>query len=503
MPPKPDRHLGLEQLADALTDLVEPLDASALAMRASVPNTLMANGIDEPLTFSNSSAGPLVPYDSVDDLGDLEVRVDLRLDPLEVAVLLERAQEVAKIVIGHAMIIRQGTERPPGASKRHEGTSVRRLSSPPWPSLAAAAGPRPAGRHRVRLRQGLRQPPAAAPTTQAAPTTAAPLADCGAAPVTGGPSKGLIGATLSGPATAPAGSVLSLVVHLRSLDGKSHKFDSGAAPVAILQAGRIVGEYQGAFAAYGTEQVVKPTQDSTSDVSVLLSGCPKLPLVDSAPDLTRKPLPAGDYQLVVDLPDVSGKPFGDLVSAPMDLHVTDYPSTLPTCGDVPASTGPSSEKLGGLLTAPAAAAAGSTVPVQVQLRSFRGKAEPLESGLPIEVLIVKDGLVVGRPDGPIAGVGIRVTVPPSGTTPLIPSDATSNKLFNSAVTLSGCPETKDTKLAVTITAQALATGRPISWSLTSRTALASWSPSRRPSRSRLADSATRVEGEEVERGPIW
>ncbi|BEP12590.1 hypothetical protein acdb102_09010 [Acidothermaceae bacterium B102] len=271
-----------------------------------------------------------------------------------------------------------------------------------------------------------------------------------------GPSAKLIAATASAPATAVAGSVLNVVVHLRSIDGKPHVFDSGWAPVLILQAGRIVGQYEGGVAAYGTETTVTAAEPRTADASGLLSGCPRHPLIDSAPDVSRKPLPAGTYQVVVSLPDLSGKPFGHLVTAPIPLQVTAYPTPLPTCGDVPASTGPSSDRIGAELIAPASAAAGSTVAVQVQLRSYRGKAEPLETGLPVEVLIVKDGLVVGRSDGPIAGVGIEVTVPPSGTTPLIPSDAPAN--LNSAVTLSGCPQTGDSSPPSPSPRQALPAG---------------------------------------------
>ena len=296
------------------------------------------------------------------------------------------------------------------------------------------------GRSAVPLAAGVRPSTAA---TSAAPTSAAaaPLVTCGDVPVTHGPSKGLIGATTTGPATAQSGSTIAVQVQLSSLDGRKHPFESGAAPVLILQHGQLVGEYMGGAADSATETTVTPGQPNATSASVLLAGCPSEPVDSGAPDLTRKALPPGVYQLEVDLPDVTSSPYGDLVSAPMTLQVTADPGALPSCGDVPVPSGPAN--VGAQLTAPATAKAGSTVQVQVELRTITGKAEPFESGLPVDVLIVQHGYVVGRTDGPIAGVGIGVTVPASGTVPLIGGGARAEANLNSDLTLSGCPQTSD------------------------------------------------------------
>ncbi len=57
------------------------------------------------MTFSNSSAGPPSPHHPVDDLGDLEVRVDLRLDASQVAVALQPLEQRRQIVVCHGTSI--------------------------------------------------------------------------------------------------------------------------------------------------------------------------------------------------------------------------------------------------------------------------------------------------------------------------------------------------------------------------------------------------------------
>ena len=74
---------------------------SARAIRRCVPNALMSKGIRPRVGFSNSSAGPPRTNDALHDAGDLEVRIDRRRDPLEVAVAFERGQELLQIAKGH------------------------------------------------------------------------------------------------------------------------------------------------------------------------------------------------------------------------------------------------------------------------------------------------------------------------------------------------------------------------------------------------------------------
>jgi hypothetical protein len=170
-----------------------------------------------------------------------------------------------------------------------------------------------------------------------------------------------------------------------------------------------------------------------------MAGCPERPVDDGAPDLTRKALPPGSYDIVAVLPDVSGKPSGSLVSTPLRVQVTADPQALPTCGDVPTSTEPPQSRIGGTLVGPSSAKAGSSVRVQVLMRSNRGRPEKLVSALPITVLVVRDGSVVGRTDGPVAGVGLELTVPASGTVPLLRPD--EEPAYFGDVTFSGCPAT--------------------------------------------------------------
>jgi hypothetical protein len=282
-------------------------------------------------------------------------------------------------------------------------------------------------------------------TTSSATSPAPHLATCGTVPVSDGPSRAEVDATAVGPTSAKAATSLHLAVRLRSLDGKSHVFDTGVAAVLLLRDGKVVGQYEGAVAAVGIETTVPATGQAASELAaeVQLSGCPTRPVDLASPDVTRKPLPAGEYEVVVVLPDVrAGGPFGNLVTAPIPLRVTAASEPLPTCGDVPVSDGPSRNRVGATLEVPTTARSGSTVPVQVQLRSTTGKAEPFDTGLPIDVLVVRDGSVVGRSDGPIAGVGLQLNVPAQGSLPMIDQ---KNRLpaYFGQVSLSGCPAGPD------------------------------------------------------------
>ena len=70
-------------------------------IRRSVPNWLMSSGRCEPLTFVKSSAGPPRLDRAVDDLGDLEVRVDLGLDLDELALPPQEVDPGAQVSEGH------------------------------------------------------------------------------------------------------------------------------------------------------------------------------------------------------------------------------------------------------------------------------------------------------------------------------------------------------------------------------------------------------------------
>lgn len=272
------------------------------------------------------------------------------------------------------------------------------------------------------------------PSSGAASSTRTPLDDCGPAPVSDGPLTGLVGASLTGPTTAVSGSELRLRVQLRSLDGRSHLFESGHSELSVLKQGRVVGEYEGGELAYGLQATVGASPIAPWEVTGLMAGCPRHPVDDGWPDLTRKPLPPGSYDVVAVLPDVSGKPSGDLVSAPLHVEVTADPKPLRSCGDVPVSTEPPQSRVTGTLTGPSTAKAGTTVQVQIALHSNLGRAEHFQTGTTIDVLAVRDGSVVGRAFLAHAGSQVEVTVPAQGDVPL---------LQPTAFTLSGCPEPPD------------------------------------------------------------
>ena len=68
-------------------------------MRRSVPNWLISSGCSD-LRVLEEQRGPAGLDDAVDDLGDLEVRVDLGGDAHELAFALEQRDPVAQVVGG-------------------------------------------------------------------------------------------------------------------------------------------------------------------------------------------------------------------------------------------------------------------------------------------------------------------------------------------------------------------------------------------------------------------
>ena len=95
------RQLGLEQVGDPRADVVETVDAERLGhpgLRAEHVHRQRQLGALDVLEQQRRAAGA---HDPVDDLGDLEVRVDLRLDAHELAVLLEPVEELRQVCVGH------------------------------------------------------------------------------------------------------------------------------------------------------------------------------------------------------------------------------------------------------------------------------------------------------------------------------------------------------------------------------------------------------------------
>ena len=138
---------------------------SARHMRRSVPNWLIRSGSSEPFGFSNRSAGAACLDGAVDDLGDLEVGVDLGRDALQLALALEERDPVAQVLRWRRQGASQSTEasayatasssrggsRPAAtparskASPAHRGYAPLRRSGQPAHGARMPSRPRPRG----------------------------------------------------------------------------------------------------------------------------------------------------------------------------------------------------------------------------------------------------------------------------------------------------------------------------------------------------------------------
>ncbi|HEX8497879.1 MAG TPA: hypothetical protein VF661_11855 [Actinomycetales bacterium] len=102
---------------------------------------------------------------------------------------------------------------------------------------------------------------------------------------------------------------------------------------------------------------------------------------------------------------------------------------LNTCGSVPTSEGPKAELLGAKVGAPSRAASGATLHLTVDVFSVTGRAMTMSTGY-AEVLITRDGHVVGKHVGGNASPGVnpgRIEGSTSGRVPAV-------------VALLGCPQ---------------------------------------------------------------
>ena len=125
---------------------------NARHMRRSVPNWLIRSGSREPLTFSNSSAGPTGLHDAVGDLGDLELGIDLGGDADELALALEERDPLAEVGRGggHRASVYGASQAPrrergvPDAPVLAESADLERRSPR---STFMSAAPRRSGRH--------------------------------------------------------------------------------------------------------------------------------------------------------------------------------------------------------------------------------------------------------------------------------------------------------------------------------------------------------------------
>ena len=86
---------------------------------------------------------------------------------------------------------------------------------------------------------------------------------------------------------------------------------------------------------------------------------------------------------------------------------------LSTCGVVPKSDGPLASQVGVQIIARSTAVSGSTFGAAIQIRSKTAAMVPVESVSIVNLLITRDGQVVGRQLGPSAGTGAGFVVTPS------------------------------------------------------------------------------------------
>src|SRR6185437_7230672 len=97
------RQLGLQQLTDPLPDLVQALDAKGEAQPALRAEDVHRQRQLGALDVLEQQGGAVRLLHTVGDLADLEVRVDLDLDPAQLPLALKRPQEGAQIFIGHGV----------------------------------------------------------------------------------------------------------------------------------------------------------------------------------------------------------------------------------------------------------------------------------------------------------------------------------------------------------------------------------------------------------------
>jgi hypothetical protein len=108
---------------------------------------------------------------------------------------------------------------------------------------------------------------------------------------------------------------------------------------------------------------------------------------------------------------------------------------IPTCGSLPRSHGDQANRIRLAVIGPNTAPGGTTIHPEVQARSLTGRAESLSGGGLPEIVIVRDGRIVGEYSGATAGLGFAIAVPATGhvtLTDVVPP-----------VLLSGCPSQDD------------------------------------------------------------
>lgn len=168
-------------------------------------------------------------------------------------------------------------------------------------------------------------------TPSTAPVAAASLPTCGKVTPSTGLLRDILQVRLSGPHTLATGSVFHATVTVsvrRGVKPKQVSLTSSApVPLVIARGTDVVGRDEGAVAGVGIDAVITAARPFRyrQPASVLLRGCPRRPVDNTAPDETRKPLPPGHYTVYAHVDDMSGvgtSTDGVLLSQPFDLTVT-------------------------------------------------------------------------------------------------------------------------------------------------------------------------------------
>lgn len=142
------------------------------------------------------------------------------------------------------------------------------------------------------------------------------LASCGDVPPAAS-AHAVVRAHLSAPKRAATGSRVAVEIKLSS--SRSTRVQAPAKVVLIVRDGWVVGAYEGALTAEKHVVELRPGTPVTVRRKVVLLGCPtqKVDLVH--PNASRRPLPAGVYQLTVGVNQPGGT---TVAAAPVTITVT-------------------------------------------------------------------------------------------------------------------------------------------------------------------------------------
>ena len=167
-----------------------------------------------------------------------------------------------------------------------------------------------------------------APTANAvqSPTASPSLPTCGTVPVSNGKFKTALDVTIHGPAALPSGSTFTAQVDITTTQPAIDLSSTTVVTFLIAQHQEIVGRSLLPGAALAFEPTITPSAPATLTGSIVVDGCAVPPIDSTNADLTRKPLPQGDYTVyavVVEYDGDSETDPTDLVSAPFPIQVTE------------------------------------------------------------------------------------------------------------------------------------------------------------------------------------